>query len=88
MQRETPINPPTTSLNPLRDAVGVASVDYSSEFDGLVKKLENLQNFIERGTAESAMLKYLPGLAPPVYQGQLKGTNKKKNHLLTTIIKI
>ena len=29
MQRETPINP-TTSLNPLRDAVGVAYVDYSS----------------------------------------------------------
>ena len=79
MQRETPINPPPTSLNPLRDAVGVASVDYSSQFDGLVKELENLQNFIERGTAESAMLKYLPGLAPPVYQGQLKGRNKKKS---------
>ena len=79
MQRETPINPPPTSLNPLRDTVGVASVDYSSQFDGLVKKLENLQNFIERGTAESAMLKYLPGLTPPVYQGQLKGTNKKKS---------
>ena len=63
----------------MRDAVGVASVDYSSQFDGLVKELENLQNFIERGTAESAMLKYLPGLAPPVYQGQLKGRNKKKS---------
>ena len=87
MQREIPINPPPTSLNPLRDAVGAASVDYSGQFDGLVKKLENLQNFIERGTAESAMLKYLPGLAPPVYQEQIKGTNKK-NHLLTTIIKI
>ena len=87
MQKETPINPPPTSLNPLRDAVSVASVDYSSQFDGLVRKLENLQNLIERGTAESAMLKYLPGLAAPVYQGQLKGTNKK-NHLLTTIIKI
>ena len=24
------------------------------------------------------MLKYLPSLAPPVYQGQLKGTNEKR----------
>ena len=24
------------------------------------------------------MLRYLPGLAPVVYQGQLKGTNEKK----------
>ena len=77
MQRETPINLPLTSLNPLRDAVGAASVDYSSQFDGLVKKLKNLQNLIEKGTAEGGMLRYLPGLAAPIYQGQLKGTNKK-----------
>ena len=80
MQRETPTNPPASSLDPLRDAVGVTSIDYSSQFDELVKKLENLQNFIEKGTAESGLLKYLPGLAKPIYQGQLKGTNEKKSY--------
>ena len=80
MQRETPTNPPASSLDPLRDAVGVTSIDYSSQFDGLVKKFENLQNFIEKGTGESGLLKYLPGLAKPIYQGQLKGTNEKKSY--------
>ena len=80
MQRETPTNPPASSLNLLRDAQGVTSIDYSSQFDGLVKKLENLQHFIEKGTGESGLLKYLPGLAKPIYQGQLKGTNEKKSY--------
>ena len=78
MQRETPQNHPSTTLNPLRDAAGVVSVDYTAQFNTLVQKVENLKNFIEKGTAESGMLKYLPGLAPVMYQGQLKGTHEKK----------
>ena len=78
MQRDVPINPPATSLNPLKDAVGVTSVDYSAQFDGLVKKADNLQNFIERGQAEGPLLRYLPGLAKPLYQGQIKGTIEKR----------
>ena len=39
MQRDIPINPPSTSLKPLKDVVGVTLIDYSTEFDGLVKKL-------------------------------------------------
>ena len=80
MQRDTPVNPPSTSLNPLKDAVGVASVDYSTQFDGLVKKADNLQNFLEKGNAESGLLRYLPGLAKPLYQGQIKGTIEKKSY--------
>ena len=38
MERDVPINPPSTSLNPLKDAVGVTSIDYSAQFDGLEKK--------------------------------------------------
>ena len=78
MQRDVPINPPATSLNPLKDAVGVTSVDYSAQCDGLVKKADNLQNFIERGQAEGPLLRYLPGLAKPLYQGQIKGTIEKR----------
>ena len=78
MQRDVPINPPSTSLNPLKDAVSVTSVDYSAQFDGLVKKADNLQNFIEKGQAEGPLIRYLPGIAKPLYQGQIKGTIEKK----------
>ena len=78
MQRDVPINPPSTSLNPLKDAVGVTSIDYSAQFDGLVKKAKNLQNYIETGEAQGDLVRYLPGLAKPLYQGQIKGTIEKK----------
>ena len=78
MQREVPINPPLTSLNPLKDAVGITLIDYGTEYDGLVKKADNLQNFIEKGEAQGNLVRYLPGLAKPLYQGQIRGTIEKK----------
>ena len=78
MQKETPQIHPSTTLNPLKDAAGVVSVDYSSQFNALSKKVENLKNFVENGTAEAGMLEYLPGLAEPKYQGQIKGINERK----------
>ena len=74
MQKNVPVNPPATSLNPLKDTVGVTSVNFGTQFDGLVKKADNLEKFIEKGTAEGDLIRYLPGLAKPLYQGQLKGT--------------
>ena len=56
MPRDVPINQPSTSLNPLKDAVGVTSIDYGTEYDGLVKKADNLQNFIEKGEAQGNLL--------------------------------
>ena len=78
MQKETPQNHPSTTLNPLKDAVGVVSVDYTSQFNALSQKVENLKNFIEKGTAESNLVNYLPGIVPPVYQGQIKGISERK----------
>ena len=34
----------------------------------LVKKADNLQNFIEKGQTETSLIRYLPGLLLPVYQ--------------------
>ena len=39
MQRDISIQPTPTTLNPLKDAVGVESVDFGTQFNGLVKKL-------------------------------------------------
>ena len=79
MQREISIQLPPTTLNPLKDATGVTSVDFGTQFDRLVTKADNLQNFIEKGEAEGGLLRYLPGLALPLYQGQIKRYYRKKS---------
>ena len=38
MQRETPQNHPSTTLNPLKDATGVVSVDYTAHIMHYLKK--------------------------------------------------
>ena len=76
MQKNVPVNPPPLSLNPIKDAVSVSAVDYSADFDHLFKK--NLENFFETGKAKGELVRYLPGLTKPLYQGQLKGTTKRK----------
>ena len=80
MQKNVPINPPATSLNPIKvkDAVGVSAVDYSADFDNLYKKGENFENVYKTGKANGELIRYLPGLVKPFYQGQLKGTTERK----------
>ena len=65
-------------LNPLKDAVSVSAIDYSAKFDGLYKRLNNVETLIEKKKAPGELIRYLPGLAKPLYQGQLKGTLPKK----------
>ena len=43
-----------------------------------LKKNENLDKFFETGKANGELVRYLPGLTKPLYQGQLKGTTKRK----------
>ena len=78
MQKSVPVNPPLLSLNPIKDAVGVSAVDYSADFDHLFKISENLEIIFETGKASSGLVRYLPGLTKPLYQGQLKGTIERK----------
>ena len=78
MQKKVPLNPPATLLNPLKDAVSVTSVNFGTQFDGLVKKADNLEKFIDAGRGQAELIRYLPGLAKLFYQGQLKGTIQKK----------
>ena len=84
MQKNVLLNPPATSFNPLKDAVGVTSVDFRTQFDGLVKKVDNLEKFFKAGKAQDDLIRYLPGLAKPLYHGQLKGTIQKKAYAYDT----
>ena len=42
MQRNMPILPQPPALNPLKDAAGLSAVDYTADFDGLYKRIDNL----------------------------------------------
>ena len=53
-------------------------MDYSADFDHLFKKSENLEKIFETGKASGELVRYLPGLTKPLYQGQLKGTTERK----------
>ena len=65
-------------LNPLQDAVGVTSVNFGTQFEGLVKKADNLEKLNDTGRGQAELIRYLAGLAKLLYQEQLKGTIKKK----------
>ena len=78
MQRNMPTSPPTQSLNPLDDVTGVNAVDYSADFDGLYKKVDNLEKFFKTGSAPERLIRYIPSLVKPTYQGQISGTQEKR----------
>ena len=78
MQRNMPTSPLAQSLNPLDDATGVNAVDYSADFDGLYKRVDNLEKFFKTGSALGKLVRYIPDLAKPTCQGQISGTQEKK----------
>ena len=44
----------------------------------MFKKSENLEKIFETGKASGELVRYIPGLTKPPYQGQLKGTTERK----------
>ena len=75
MQANVPIFAPSTSLNPLKDAAGVAAVDYSTDFASLDKKIMKLY---EQGKGPGELVRYIPGFTKALFQGQIDGTQEKK----------
>ena len=73
-----PILPPSASLNPLNGSMGVSAIDYSADFDNLFKKIEKIKNIFETGRANGNLVRYIPGLAKPIYQGQIDSTIEKR----------
>ena len=61
MQKTVPNYPPPISLNPLKDVVGVSSVNYSAEFDGLYKRLNSIETLLEKKRAPGELIRHLPG---------------------------
>ena len=72
------IFPPSTSLNPLKDAAGVTAVDYSSDFASLDKKIDNFMQLYEKGKGPGELVRYILGLTKLLFQGQIDDTQEKK----------
>lgn len=74
------------SSNPLKDAMGVESVDYLADFNNMLEKIDKLKILYNQGSMDSDMLKYIPGLAKIFYQGQIDAVQTKKLMLLLVIL--
>ena len=72
------------SLDPLQDATGVDSVDFSADFDNLLKKLDKLSDLYEKGRIDSDLLRYIPGMSKIMYQGQNDWIQTKKANAAST----
>ena len=73
-----------SNLNPLKDATGVAAIDYSADIDNLIGKLDKLTTLYDSGRMDKDVMKYIPGMAPISYQGQLDYADTKRTYAAST----
>ena len=72
------------NLNPVDDATGVESIDYSASVDDLIGKVKKLKTLYEKGQIDTDVLRYVPGMNKIMYQGQLNYIDTKKSHASST----
>ena len=73
-----------SNLNPLKDATGVAAIDYSADIDNLIGKLDKLTTLYDTGRMDKDVIKYIPGMAPISYQGQIDYVDTKVTYAAST----
>ena len=72
------------NLNPLNDATGVDSIDFSADIDDLIKKVSKIKSLYDRGEVDSDILRYVPGMNKIMYQGQIGYIDTKKTYAAST----
>ena len=73
------------NLNPLEDATGVDTVDFSADIDNVMGKLDKLKFMYDSGQTDADILRYIPGMSKIMYQGQIDWIDTKK-HMLPALI--
>ena len=71
-------------LNPMKDATGVAAIDYNADIDGLIDKLDKLNTLYDSGRMDKDVMKCIPGMAPISYQGQIDFVDTKRTYAAST----
>ena len=77
-------NPLGSNLNPMKDATGVNAIDCSANIDNLIDKLDKLSTLYDSGRMDKDVMKYIPGMAPISYQGQIDFVDTKRTYAAST----
>ena len=68
------------NLNPLEDATGVDSVDFSADIDNVIGKIDKLKVMYDSGKIDADILRYIPGMSRIMYQGQIDWIGTQKSY--------
>ena len=71
-----------SNLNPMKDATGVGAIYYSANIDN--DKLDKLGTLYDSGRMDKDVMKYIPGMAPISYQGQIDFVDTKRTYAAST----
>ena len=77
-------NPLGSNLNPMQDATGVGAIDYSANIDNLIDKLDKLGTLYDSGRMDKDVMKYIPGMVPISYQGQIDFVDTERTYAAST----
>ena len=72
------------NLNPLEDALGVGSIDFSADIDNLITKLDKLTDLYDSGKIDADVLRYIPGMSKISYQGQIDWIETRRSYAAST----
>ena len=77
-------NPLRANLNPIKDATGISAIDYSADIDNLIDKIDKITTLYDTGRMDKDVIKYIPGMAPVSYQGQIDFVDTKRTYAAST----
>ena len=77
-------NPLGANLNPIKDATGVSAIDFSADIDNLIDKIDKITTLYDTGRMDKDVMKYIPGMAPVSYQGQIDFVDNKRTYAAST----
>ena len=77
-------NPLGSNLNPIKDATGIQSIDFSADIDNLIEKLDKLNTLYDSGRMDKDVMRYISGMAPVTYQGQIDFIDTKRTYAAST----
>ena len=72
------------NLNPIKDATGVSAIDYSADIGNLIDKIDKITTLYDTGRIDKDVIKYIPGMAPVSYQGQIDFLDTKRTYAAST----
>ena len=65
----------------MKDAAKVDAIDYMADFENLLMCLDSTEKFICTGKTKNDLIRYIPEVTKPAYQGQLEGCLMKKSYV-------